>query len=70
MSDKKVSKQKSGKKNRKHGRNGRTPSMAAYRAEMRWEKNKKRRVLRHWKRTKRSDKQALAWLHHQGVSLA
>jgi len=38
-----------GKANRKHGHNRRKPSDIRYKAEMRWEKNAKRRHERHVK---------------------
>lgn len=37
---------KSGKKNRKHGRNGRSPAQKRYKVEQRWIKNKLRRLKR------------------------
>ena len=38
---------KGAKKNRKFSRNVNSPSMKRYRAEARWEKNRKRRIARH-----------------------
>ncbi len=49
---------KAGKNNRKHGRNARSPSIARYKAEMRWTKNKARKIKRHLKETNFQDLQA------------
>lgn len=38
---------KGGKRNRKHGRWGRSPSMNRYLAEQRWISNKAKKVARH-----------------------
>lgn len=44
---------KGGKKGRKIGGAGRSPAMKRYVAEMRWEKNAKRRLVRHQKRVQK-----------------
>jgi len=48
---------KTGNKNRKWGRNARSPSMARYNQVQRWTTNKKKRIVRHLK-SHRGDKQA------------
>lgn len=50
-----------GKKNRKHGRYSRHPASMRYRSERRWERNKKRKLLRHLRRHP-NDAQAAAHL--------
>lgn len=42
----KTSKNRGGKKSRKHGRMGRKPAQKRYNAEKRWEKNKKRKAAK------------------------
>lgn len=52
-------KQKSGKKNRKSGRNRNSPSMKRYNAEFRARTNKIKRVMREWKESIRRKWRAL-----------
>lgn len=55
---------------RKYGRQAKSPAMARYRSEARWERNKVRKVRRHLLRSKRQghDTQARAWFAEHGGS--
>lgn len=53
---------KVGGSNRKKGRSSRSPAKAAYNLQMRWAKNKRLKVKRHYKRTGQKDRQAERWL--------